>query len=127
MVSELNLHNVTVENRRVELLSADSRYRGSIDLFVARAVTSLKELADWSLPLARSSSNTLTLRSGERKHLPLIAAYKGGDLTKEIKAARATVGVTDISTYDLTFRGLGRTDLQDKSIVFVSLTTRRRR
>lgn len=76
---ELELANVRVINRRVELVGRDRGFRGSFDFVVARAVARLNVLVEYALPLLKVGG--------------LLVAWKGQNCQVEIEEAMRAIGV----------------------------------
>lgn len=74
LVEMLELSNVQVETRRLELLGQEDGFRESFDVVSAKALASLNVLCEFAVPL---------LKVGGR-----LLAYKGPALTDEINEAR---------------------------------------
>jgi len=122
MVARLGLGSVRVVTGRVEEKDMQASLRGKFDLILARGVASLMKLAVWSRPFVRrGAGNAVEVRrAGESGHclLPLLLAYKGGDLTAEIKEAQIKAGVKQATVVDLTFPG---GEGMEKKLVLVNL------
>lgn len=73
MVAELDLANVEVVTKRLELLGQDPAFREQFDAVTAKALASLNVLTEFAIPL---------LKVGGR-----LLAYKGPALTEEIRGA----------------------------------------
>lgn len=73
VVSEIGLHNVTVQHSRAEDID-----NSKFDLVVSRAVAPLKDLWFWSKPLLKKKP------INEPQKLNGLICLKGGDLSKEI-------------------------------------------
>jgi 16S rRNA (guanine527-N7)-methyltransferase len=124
MVARLGLVSVRVITGRVEEKDVLASMRGKCDLILARGVASLAKLVVWSRPFARrGSGNTLKTRraegdGSEQFLLPLLLAYKGGDLTTELREAQVKAGVKQVGVVNLTFPG---GEEMEKKLVLVQL------
>lgn len=74
MVTSLELENVTVVTRRLELLGREDAFRESFEVVTAKALAPLHILSEFAVPL---------LQVGGR-----LVAYKGPALVEEIRQAR---------------------------------------
>jgi 16S rRNA (guanine527-N7)-methyltransferase len=74
LVQTLELSNVSVETRRLELLGREEAFRGAFDVVTAKALAPLNVLVELALPL---------LKVGGR-----LLAYKGPALGQEIQQAQ---------------------------------------
>ena len=86
---------VTVQARRAEDVARDHGTRGAWDVVTARAVASTADLAELAFPLLGPSG--------------VLVAWKRGDLTAEMEAARRAIdalGGRTLETVDVTVRGL---------------------
>ena len=124
MIKRLGLASLRVVTGRVEEKDVLSSMRGEYDLILARGVTSLTKLAIWSQPFARRSSGNVVhvRRAGgpgpDQYLLPLLLAYKGGDLETELKHAQIKAGVKHAGVMSLTFPG---GEEMEKKLVVVKL------
>jgi 16S rRNA (guanine527-N7)-methyltransferase len=124
MVARLGLPSVRVVTGRADEKDVLAPMRGRFDLILARGVATLTKLAVWSRPFARrSAGNMVSVRrvgGGEPGQylLPLLLAYKGGDLEAELKEARIKAGVKQAAVLNLTFPG---GEGMEKKLVLVNL------
>lgn len=124
MVKRLALGSVRVETGRVEDKEVLSSMRGKCDLILARGVASLAKLAIWSRPFARRGAGDVAhvRRAGgvgpDQYLLPLLLAYKGGDLETEIREAQIKARVKQVGVMSLTFPG---GEEMEKKLVVVKL------
>lgn len=116
MVDELALTNVRVVNSRVEDLREEGR---GFDVALARAVAPLHDLVRWTKRLMHRGAFRVD-RKGGSSALPVLIAWKGGDLSAEIAALTTKTGRT-ATVLDLPFGGIGGDALVDKKIVLVEL------
>lgn len=93
LVSELNLENVTVVTRRLELLGREEGFRESFDAVSAKALASLNVLTEFALPL---------LKVGGR-----LLAYKGPALGQELEEARKALQELGGRVHRCTGYGIG--------------------
>lgn len=125
----LGIQNAIVVNGRAEDIARSKEYKNRFDLVVARAVAPLRELIKWSLKLVadhrgrsiRSKQNTVN-ECDDLISLPALLALKGGDLAKEISAARNLIGNKKTRSFDVRFKGIERTSLVDKKMIVISLS-----
>jgi 16S rRNA (guanine527-N7)-methyltransferase len=92
VVNQLNLKQIHIVCERAENLNSQKEYGELFDFATARAVTSLKSLVELSLPFLKKNA--------------ILYAYKGGDISTEIKSAKDTFSqltakVIDIYSYQL--------------------------
>jgi 16S rRNA (guanine527-N7)-methyltransferase len=124
MVARLGLASVRVITGRVEEKDVLASMRGKCDLILARGVAPLAKLVVWSRPFARrGSGNSAGIRragggESEQYLLPLLLAYKGGDLAAEIREAQIKAGVKQAGLVNLTFPG---GEGMEKKLVLVRL------
>ncbi len=128
ILSRLQIRNAHVVNGRAENIAKSREYRNRFDLVVARAVGTLKDLALWSLKLARSNDHlSIRARSNTANDkaaiaLPALLAFKGGNIEQEVAALNRIAGIGKIRSYDIQFRGIEKTGLVDKKLVFAELS-----
>ena len=124
MVTRLGLVSVRVEAGRAEDKEVLTSMRGKCDLILARGVASLAKLAIWSRPFAlRDTGRVVHLRrpggaGSEQYLLPLLLAYKGGDLETEIVEAKIKARVKQVGVVSLTPPG---GEEMEKKLVVVKL------
>jgi len=124
MVARLGLTSVRVVTGRVEEKDVLTLMRGKFDLILARGVASLTKLVVWSRPFARRSARNMVSvhRTGGGQSgdylLPLLLAYKGGDLDAELKEAQIKAGVKHAAVLDLAYPG---GEGMEKKLVLVKL------
>jgi 16S rRNA (guanine527-N7)-methyltransferase len=124
MVIRLGLGSVRVVTGRAGEKGLLESMRGECDLILARGVASLTKLFVWSGPFARRSAGNIAhvRRSGGsgpgQYLLPLLLAYKGGDLDAEIKEAQIKAGVKHAGVVNLTLPGA---EEMEKKLVVVRL------
>lgn len=123
MVEDLGLTNVQVINGRVEELRRLPALRSSFDIALARAVAPLPDLVRWTVGLMRPAGRVAGWKGGTIR-LPVLMAWKGGDLTAELSALGTKTGCTGI-VQDLRFEGIDEASLFDKKLVVVELKTSR--
>jgi hypothetical protein len=124
MLTRLGLASVRVETGRAEDKEVLTSMRGKCDLILARGVASLAKLAIWSRPFARRGADKVVhvRRAGgvgpDQYLLPLLLAYKGGDLETEIKEAQIKARVKQVGVVSLTISG---GEEMEKKLVVVKL------
>lgn len=106
IAAALNLKNVTVSAGRAEELV---ELRNKFDIVIARGVAPLKDLVSWSKPILS--------KSGPR----LLLAYKGGDLTEEMKEMMVTNKKLVIKSIDVSLNGTDELNKSEKKIIVVNL------
>lgn len=114
--ARLGLTNVRTAHARVEELAGKKDCSGKFDLITARAVAPLVDLARWSAPLLRRSR---AAGGGGDPGLPVLLAYKGGDIEQEILALKTTRPSAVVRTADLVFPPAA--GLEGKKLVAVRL------
>ena len=85
IVENIDLKNVTVQQIRAETIK-DRKF----DYVVSRAVASLKELWNWSMPLLKKSTT-------HPKYPPGLICLKGGDLSQEIRESNTRPRIMEIA------------------------------
>jgi len=126
IVRDAGVQNTQVVCARAETLKESHNFLYRFDVAFARAVSSLTDLIEWSLPLLEKKESSLNRlnseHDGERRielpH-PALLAYKGGDLSSEIAEARKAFVNVRISVLDLEFVGSKQYGLTDKKLVIV--------
>ncbi len=83
---ELDLANVRIVTRRVELVGRDEEYRGKHDFVTVRAVSSLRVVVEYALPLLKLGG--------------LLVCWKGRNCDVEIEEARRALAETGGSLVD---------------------------
>ncbi|HUI10895.1 MAG TPA: 16S rRNA (guanine(527)-N(7))-methyltransferase RsmG [Bacteroidota bacterium] len=116
MVSSLALAGVSVWTGRAEELSATPGAAGAFDYVFTRAVAPLENLARWSRPYLKKRGG-MPVENSDRVHPPALVALKGGDLEKEIAAARLKGRLISVSVTALSFPGSTSLGLEDKKLV----------
>jgi 16S rRNA (guanine527-N7)-methyltransferase len=116
IAGRLGLTNVRTAHARVEELAGKKEWTGKFDLVTARAVAPLADLARWSAPLLRRSR---TAGGGGDPELPVLLAYKGGDVEQEILTLKTTFPSAVVRTADLVFPPAA--GLEGKKLVVVRL------
>jgi 16S rRNA (guanine527-N7)-methyltransferase len=115
MAGRLGLHNVRTLHARAEDLARNTAFANRFDVVTARAVAPLPDLIGWSRPLVRRPGP-----AGEGDPpVPVLLAYKGGDIEQEIAASIVKNNSTKIRVIDLVFPP--PTGLVGKRLVVVSL------
>jgi hypothetical protein len=124
IIKEVGVQNVQVVNSRVEAPAFINRFRHYFDFAFARSVAVFSRLLAWAIPLLGTSSRReadYPLSDGPEKLRltpPALLAYKGGDLTRELKAVIPQGWHYNV--LDLTFEGLRNAGLSEKKLVIVS-------
>lgn len=108
MVDALMLPNVRTVCARAEEIAREEANRFCYDAVLARAVTSLRELARYAAPMLRGD--------GQR----LLIAYKGGALDEEIASMKKLTLKTSVRTAPIHLAGEPYFEEQEKSLVLVS-------
>jgi 16S rRNA (guanine527-N7)-methyltransferase len=124
MIRRLGLTNIVVANHRADEVAG--RHSHSFDIILARAVAPLKDLVEWSGPLARRNArNEIEVHEiGSNPTaivLPALIAMKGGDLDQEISEARRGTGLRHVLSIPIRFVGIEDTGLAEKWIVIGEL------
>jgi len=124
MITDLKLNNIHALWGRAEELGSQPEQSGKFDFTIARAVASLKDLIYWSkafLKRTNSNSSLTTIRANGLidPKPPVLLAFKGGDLSKEIEAAKRKYQHFSIQSIDLIFSGTEHFGASDKKILAV--------
>lgn len=122
IAGRLGLANVRTAHARVEDLAGKQEWSRIFDLITARAVAPLADLVRWSVPLARRGRST---GGGGDPELPVLWAYKGGDIEQEIVALKSTHPSAVVRAADLVFPPAAA--LEGKKLVAVRLSPAGRR
>lgn len=97
------LKDINAIAARVEDLSAQSKYKGTFDVIVSRAVAPITQLVDWS--------NSLLSTNG------CFAFLKGGDLTEEIMQAQKDFPTLTITETAIDLFGMPWFKADEKKVV----------
>ncbi len=91
------------------------------DVVLARAVGPLLNLMKWSEPLLTGRMVTDDAPPSAREALPIpcLVAYKGGDLTDEVRVSRRRFTNASVKIHDVVFEGSIEIDLTNKKLVIV--------
>jgi len=116
MVSGLALTGVSVWTGRAEELSGKPETSGSFDFVFTRAVAALDDLVRWSRPYLKRRGGGSPGSAGKITP-PALVALKGGDLEKEIAAARTRGLLRHVSVTAMAFPGSTSLGLEDKKLV----------
>jgi 16S rRNA (guanine527-N7)-methyltransferase len=123
MVNELALHNVGVVRARAEDVVRLGLVPDRFDLVLARAVAPLADLVTWSVNAVRRGNETLQWKQSGRTttvRLPVLMAWKGGDIAGELEAMNRRTGHTGME-FPLVFPGSDESGLEEKKMVIVEL------
>ena len=103
IVTSLGLEGLRTIRARAEDLPESASTRKAFDVVIARAVATLKKLAQWSEPLLKPSMGDITVLKGEKTVVPpgTLIAFKGGDLRREIDEMRRSRDVKSIHEFPL--------------------------
>ena len=126
MVDELKLESVNVLWGRAEEVGLQPEYLHKFDFAIARAVCPLNELIALSINFLKKRNNPQSIETTINKGLidadpPVLFAFKGGDLTKEIELARQQHPHKKIRLIDLTYIGSEQLIASDKKFLVVHL------
>ncbi|MDE3058468.1 MAG: 16S rRNA (guanine(527)-N(7))-methyltransferase RsmG [Bacteroidota bacterium] len=121
IISELKLPNVSTLCGRAEDIQKKENMSGSFDAVIARAVSNLKNLILWGYPFLKKEdvqkrspdSQTIILKT------PSLIAFKGGNFSDEIAAARRFFPKLFIHSISLAFQGSEEFSNSDKHLVIV--------
>ena len=124
MINELKLEGIKVAWGRAEEVGLQSEYFEKFDIVIARAVAPLNELVSWAknfLKRRTSIEPTKNTNAYGRIDLkdPTLLAFKGGDLSKEIKITKRKLPHININMIDLTFVGSEQLIDSDKKILVI--------
>ncbi len=119
MLSRLQLHNVEAVVSRAEDLPNVPGFQ-PVDLVVARGVAPLADLMKWSKPLLTNAPNQ---RSSSKDFLPTpcLVAYKGGDVTDEVRSLSKRFASASVLIREIVFDGSDEIDLFEKKLVIVEI------
>lgn len=124
MKEQLELDNIVVVTGRAE--DQAKKLAKTFDVVISRAVAPLVDLVKWSTPLVRNAQRAEGGQRAATSRLPLpipcLVALKGGDLEKEIEAAKIKSKLTDVTAINLLFDGSEEIGLEEKKIVIVNLS-----
>ena len=126
MVEDLKLKNVDVAWGRAEEVGLQSMHLHNFDFAMARAVGPLNELIALSTIFLKTQNISSTSENIINDSLidpkpPVLIAFKGGDLTKEIDLAKRHHPKAIIASIDLVFSGSEQFIASDKKILLVHL------
>ncbi|MEK6755361.1 MAG: 16S rRNA (guanine(527)-N(7))-methyltransferase RsmG [Bacteroidota bacterium] len=115
---------------RAEEISKQPVHQKHYDMIVARGVGSLGDLARWSWPLLKEGrgqggeqpKRQIHAQGADRIDVetPALIAWKGGDLSQEIRSVAHNKCVRSIRIIDLTLKGSIQFEQSDKKIVLVN-------
>jgi 16S rRNA (guanine527-N7)-methyltransferase len=121
IIQDLGLKDITVVCGRAEELAQLPRFHNQFDYVVTRGVAGLGHLIKWSFPFLRvSEAKQGTGDQLGRTHIapPALIALKGGDVEAEIKAAKQSSNVLDITVIELGLAGLeAELQVEKKAVV----------
>jgi 16S rRNA (guanine527-N7)-methyltransferase len=117
MIDKLGLKETDALWGRAEELSKQKALSSQFDYIVSRAVAPLEELVQWCAPFLRRLPGRP--EDQEQGSPPLLIAFKGGDLERELIRARRRKEVRSIETLDLVFKGSEELSSIDKKLVLV--------
>ncbi len=106
LAAHTGLRNIDAIRTRAEELAKDKIYRNSFDWAFSRATARLSKLMAWSKGLLKKDGK--------------LAAYKGGDLSEEIKEAKKLFPFAEIKTIDLNIKGADSFIKDEKKVVVCS-------
>ena len=126
IAGSMKLENLNAVWGRAEELGRQSLYAQKFDLVVARAVASLKDLVQWSLPFLGiqecDPDNERDAADGKKiVQTSALIALKGGNLDGEIGEIRHLAAVKKTELIDLTLHGSRQLEEGEKKIVVVNL------
>jgi 16S rRNA (guanine527-N7)-methyltransferase len=126
MADNLSLKNVNVVWGRAEEIGIQSDYLHKFDVAIARAVCQLDKLIALSINFLIKRNHSSLLGSIANKDIsdlnpPVLIAFKGGDLKKEIDLAMRQYPQANINAIDLTFSHSEQLIASDKKILVVHL------
>ncbi len=122
IVRRVGLERVTVATGRAEDPSVLATYGGQFDIVLARGIAPLAELVRWSRPYMRPDGGVIQVRGADGAiALPVLLAYKGGDLQLEEKGMMLKEGIAPSAVVPLVFGGDDDGVLQEKKIVVVEV------
>lgn len=119
MRERLSLDNTVVVTGRAE--DQATKLAKAFDVVISRAVAPLVELVKWSRPLVRGMQRAESEQRAALLPLPVpcLVALKGGDLEKEMQAAKIKGKIRDVTAINLSFDGSEEIGLEEKKIVIV--------
>lgn len=119
ILSRLQLHNVEALVCRAEDLPNVPGFQ-PVDLVLARGVAPLVDLMKWSKPLLTKVANH---RSSTKDFLPTpcLVAYKGGDITDELRSLTKRFASASVVLREIVFDGSEEIDLVEKKLVIIQI------
>jgi 16S rRNA (guanine527-N7)-methyltransferase len=130
MLDSLGITGVDLIWARAEDLGKKEAHKHLYDIVIARAVAPLRDLIQWSIPLLRERSETVSdvrgegvKRSVKRVVTPTLIALKGGNLEDELGRAKSHPRVHDVSVINLSLSGSSQLEDGDKKMVLVDFTS----
>jgi 16S rRNA (guanine(527)-N(7))-methyltransferase RsmG len=126
MVNDLNLNGIKTVWGRAEEIGLQSEYKGKFDFAFARAVAPLSDLVLWAKNFLKGK---LLTKQKEKQYIgvyidpdpPVLLAFKGGDISKEIEIVKKKHPELDIKSVDLVFPGTEEFISSDKKLLIVHL------
>lgn len=122
MIHELHLANAKVLHGRAEELSARAEFKNNFDIVVARSVSNLSNLLQWSSGLLKTKGKELNVLVHGKVLIqsPSLITLKGGEVDEELAKAKLKYPHQKIELYPLVFYGSEQLMNQDKKIVIAS-------
>ena len=123
IIKGLGLKGIEIIWGRAEEVALRPQYRSKFDFAFARGVASLSELIDWTKPFLNDHPEGA--RDGEQKTLPQLSspallAFKGGDLSDEVRKAEQRHRSVTIRVLDLHYDTKRVQDGSEKKLVVVN-------
>ncbi|HEX2984797.1 MAG TPA: 16S rRNA (guanine(527)-N(7))-methyltransferase RsmG [Ignavibacteriales bacterium] len=109
-ISSLMLGNLTAESARAESPEFKEKYKDAFDLIVSRATAPLIVLLRYAIPVMKNKA--------------LMIAFKGGDITDEIKTAETKYKayIKKLTVLELKYKPGNIRNEKEKKLVLIELT-----
>jgi 16S rRNA (guanine527-N7)-methyltransferase len=122
IIEKLDLGTVEVVNGRAEDAVVLGSRRNRYDMVVARGVAPLVQLSKWSRPYLVRRQGEVRESVDSEIRLPALLAYKGGDLSEEVRELKIKAPWASPEVRDLVFQGSAEAGFEGKKLVIVQIT-----
>jgi 16S rRNA (guanine527-N7)-methyltransferase len=119
IIKSLELKNIKGISERAEEINNKTEYQNKFDYVTARAVSSLENIVNWSVPFLKPDSDDIF----EEETIPTgsIIVLKGGDIDEEVRKIKNNKYIKQIKIIDLNFEGSASLANPDKKIIIITV------
>jgi 16S rRNA (guanine527-N7)-methyltransferase len=118
MIHDLGLKNIRGISARAEEISSKSEYSQKFDYIICRAVSSLKNIVNWSW---RFLNPEVSPQNDEYVTRNSILILKGGNLDEEIKHIGSNKNIKSIENIELNYSGSETLTNPDKKLIILKM------